>query len=92
MERSGVSMTVATNKERIDRLERAFEKLSGIVVGNGVRGMDEVIREIEKRVGVVESDMREVKSMVKKMVGYSGVTYDSSTHPGRRESDKPQRK
>jgi len=51
-------MSVATNKERIDKLEKAFEKLSAIVVGNGVRGMDDVVREIERRVGVVESDLK----------------------------------
>ena len=48
-------MTVATNETRILRLEKAFEKLSGIVVGNGVRGMDEVVRDTEKRIDALEN-------------------------------------
>ena len=44
------TVTVKDNETRILRLEKAFEKLSGIVVGNGARGMDEVVRAIEKEI------------------------------------------
>ena len=50
-------MTVKENENRILRLEKAFEKLNGIVVGNGVRGMDEVVRDTEKRITEVNERM-----------------------------------
>jgi len=55
-------MTVATNESRISRLEKAFEKLSGIVVGNGVRGMDEVVRDTEKRIDALENTVGIINS------------------------------
>jgi len=73
---------------RLKAVERSTDKLSSILCGNGEKGMDESVREIEKRIGVVESDMKEIKVMVKKMSGYQGVTYDTKNHPGRRAGDE----
>jgi len=63
-------MTVKENEQAIKRMERLYERLSEIVVGNGKRGMDEIIRDIEKqitevksRMGVLESDMRHLKNV-----------------------------
>lgn len=50
-------MTVATNKERIDKLEKMYERLAGIVVGNGARGMDEVVRDTEKEIAKLNERM-----------------------------------
>ena len=73
---------------RMKAVERTADKLSNILCGNGEKGMDESVREIEHRIGVVESDMKEIKVMVQKMSGYQGVTYDTKTHPGRRAGDE----
>ena len=73
---------------RMKAVERTADKLSNILCGNGEKGMDESVREIEHRIGVVESDMKEIKVMVQKMSGYQGVTYDDKTHPGRRAGDE----
>ena len=73
---------------RLHRVEDTTEKLSAILCGNGEKGMDETVREIEKRVGVVESDVKEVKQMLQQIVGYKGVRYDEGNHPGRRASDE----
>ena len=47
-------MTVATNKERIDKLER-------IVVGNGDPGMDEDVRDIRRDVEGIKKTIVEVQ-------------------------------
>jgi len=73
---------------RLHRVEDTTEKLSAILCGNGEKGMDETVREIEKRVGVVESDVKEVKQMLQQIVGYKGVRYDEGNHPGRRAGDE----
>jgi len=43
-------MTVKENKDRLDRHEKTLEHLAAIVVGNGKRGMDEIVRKTEERV------------------------------------------
>ena len=82
-------MTVKDNEKDISIHNKRLDRLEGIVVGNGKKGMDEIVREIEKRMGVVESDIKEVKRMMQMQAGYAGITYDDKNHPGRRESDKP---
>ena len=89
------AMTVAQNEKRINRLEK-------IVVGNGEPGMDEDVRairkdvtkqgleiqEIKTRLGVVESNTKELLTMKREESGYAGVKFDRHSNPGRRESDK----
>ena len=66
-------VTVATNETRISRLEKAFEKLSGIVVGNGVRGMDEVVRDTEKEIVKINERMEALEHAI-------GVTNSEINH------------
>jgi len=67
------TLTVATNESRIGRLEKAFEKLSGIVVGNGVRGMDEVVRDTEKEIVKINERMEALEHAI-------GVTNSEINH------------
>ena len=67
------TLTVATNESRIGRLEKAFEKLSGIVVGNGVRGMDEVVRDTEKEIVKINERMEALEYAI-------GVTNSEINH------------
>ena len=67
------TLTVATNESRIGRLEKAFEKLSRIVVGNGVRGMDEVVRDTEKEIVKLNERMEALEHAI-------GVTNSEINH------------
>ena len=91
MERSGVSMTVATNKERIEKLETAFISLSELVKGNGKRGMDEIIREVERRMGVLESDFKHFRSVYFEREGLDamGIPKKKEAEPSLWEKIKP---
>ena len=79
--------TAAQNAKEIAYLKQILDKLTKIVVGNGEPGMDEDVREIKRRLGSVESDMKEVKRMLQDAVGYAGVKFDARNHPGRRAED-----
>ena len=80
---------------RLRAVENTTDKLSNILCGNGEKGMDETVRDIEGRLdrlehkmGVIDSNLTEVKKSVDKLSGYQGVMYDEKTHPGRRAGDE----
>lgn len=50
-------MTVRENEKAIEALTKVADKLTAAVFGNGHRGMDEIVRDIEKRLGIVESEL-----------------------------------
>ena len=50
-------MTVKENERRLDEHEKSIGKLAAIVVGNGERGMDEVVRDTEKAIAALEKRM-----------------------------------
>ena len=81
-------MTVKDNEKDILSLKARQERIERLVVGNGEPGMDENIREVTRRIGVVESDVKEIKKILQEIVGYSGVRYDESNHPHRRATDE----
>lgn len=87
-------MTIKDNENAIKSLNESIKELRLLIVGNGKVGVVEAIRQFQKeleitnkRVGIIESDTKQTKSMVEDMVGYKGVRYDEGIHPGRRKAD-----
>ena len=79
---------------RLKAVETTTDKLSNILCGNGDKGMDETVRDIEGRLyrlenqmGRIDSNLTEVKKSVDKLSGYQGIKYDVSNHPARRAGD-----
>ena len=75
-------------------MNESIKELRLLIVGNGKVGVVEAIRQFQKeleitnkRVGIIESDTKQTKSMIEGMVGYKGIRYDEEIHPGRRNSD-----
>ena len=50
-------MTVKDNEARISRVERDIQALRCIVVGNGERGMDEILRDTEREITAINKRM-----------------------------------
>jgi hypothetical protein len=76
-------MTVASNEKEIQMLKEIVKKLSAILVGNGVKGMDEVVRDIEKRMGVVESELKHLRR-----VFFESEGLDAMGNPPKKEESK----
>ena len=89
------SPTAKENAKEIQFNRELLLKISKTLFGNGEKGMDEDVRiikrdldETNKRVGAIESDVKEIKVMLQEVVGYSGVRYDKDNHPHRRVGDE----
>jgi hypothetical protein len=57
-----IIVTVATNKERIDRLEKRQDKTDNTLFGNGSPGMDEDVRTLTNDVGQMKDDIKAIKN------------------------------
>lgn len=94
-------MTARENERRLNEHEKAIEKLAAIVVGNGERGMDEIVRTSEERLEKIEerlsrvemweSDIKEIKRMLQDQSGNAGVKFDENSHPHRRRGDNKEK-